>query len=95
MRKLMTKEVVFTNIYSAEIIVNEDGTPGVKQHAPMTVIGNLNQKQADKYIKDYYKNANVYKVSHETLVYEMEVEEFIKHAKVKEGDSNDDSSDTN
>lgn len=88
MRKLMTKEVAFTNIYSAEIIVDENGQPVVKQHPPMTVIGNLNEKQADKYIKDYYKNANVYKVTHESVTYEMEVEEFIKVAKVKEDEEN-------
>lgn len=89
MRKYMTKEVTFTNIFSAEIKVNEQNAPYMHTHPVKTVIGNLNKNQAEKIIRETHSQANVYNLTYDTVTYEMEVEEFIKHATIKEDETND------
>lgn len=85
MRKMMTKEVIFTTIYSGKIVVNpETKMPVVEPIEPMEVMGTISQSKASKRLyKKYGAGITIYNMEEKSVVYEMEVEEFIKHATLK------------
>ena len=88
MRKMMTKEVQFTDIKASTIFV-EDGKPVLKELEVESVMGNLNKDKAHKHMTEKYENLDnvtVYDVNNYSITYEMEVEEFIKYAKVKDSE---------
>lgn len=80
----MTKEVTHTTVKVAEMIV-ENGQPVANPLPDETFIGNVSMDKAQKDLnKKYGKPVTVFQVLPETKTYEMPVEEFIKHASVKE-----------
>lgn len=84
MRKTMTKEVTKTTIKSVEVVI-VDGLPTTKPLEDIVVIGNVSKEKAQKVAnKHFEKQVTVFGVEVETVVYEMEVEEFIKHARIKQ-----------
>lgn len=86
MRKLMTKEVTKTNVKLAQMVM-EDGQPKAITLPDEVLIGNITQERAQRELnKKFDHPVTVFGVEPETTVYEMEVEEFIKYARVKEDD---------
>lgn len=83
MRKYMTKQIIQSTIKSAKIELVE-GVPKAIELPDEVVMGKYSNSRAQKYIDEKYKNAMVVQVNVEKLVYEMEVEEFIKLAELKE-----------
>lgn len=84
MRKFMTKEVTFTTCKVAEMAV-VDGKPTVIEHDTERFLGNPSQQKIEKELyKMYKKQLTAYDLETETKVYEMAVEDFMKHATVKE-----------
>lgn len=88
MRKMMTKEVPFTTI-KAIIVRVEQGEPVTEKLPDTVVLGTLSQEKAQKLMEETHKQVTVYRVKSETKVYEMAVEDFIQHAKIKEEQNND------
>ena len=83
-RKMMTKEVTFTSVTLAKMQM-VDGTPQALPVENEILLGNVNLERAQRVItKKYGTGVTVFKVEPTTEVYEMEVEEFIKHAKIKQ-----------
>ncbi len=82
MRKLMTKQVTKTTIKSAQMKL-VDGSPTAIELPDEVVLGNLNHARSQKHIDSIHDNATVLDVNVERVVYEMEVEEFIKYATIK------------
>lgn len=83
MRKMMTKEVSVTKAKCAfmEIV---DGLPVATTLPDETLMGNVSMARAQKMLNDKHnKSVTVFDLKVETLVYEMEVEEFIKHATLR------------
>lgn len=84
MRKKMTKEVTKTTIKIAKV-QNVDGQLTTEQLDDIVMIGNVSPEKAQKHVhKDLGTNATVFGVEVSTEVYEMDVEEFIKHATLKQ-----------
>jgi hypothetical protein len=82
-RKTMVKEVTHTTLKVAKMEV-ENGSPKAVSIPDVTLIGNVNLEKAQRYaLKELGKNVTVFEVIPETKKYEMEVEEFIKHAQEK------------
>jgi hypothetical protein len=84
MRKLMTKEITQTSFEVArtEII---DGKPVAVIQPKETILGELTRDKAQKLMnKKYSESVIVYDLKVFTQTYEMEVEEFIKVATLKE-----------
>lgn len=83
MRKMMTKEVTITTVKVAKI-VSENGMPKSVALPDVTLLGNVKLEQAQKQVNKLHgQSVTVFEVQPETRVYEMEVEEFIKVAKIK------------
>jgi hypothetical protein len=83
-RKTMVKEVTHTTLKVARMEV-ENGSPKAVSLPDVTLIGNVNLEKAQRYaLKELGKNVTVFEVIPETIKYEMSVEEFIKHAAIKE-----------
>jgi hypothetical protein len=84
MRKLMTKEVTTTIIKSGKILIDKDGSPIVQSMPELTKLGEFSRPKAQKLInKEYGLGVSIYSIETKTQVYEMEVEEFIKIAKIR------------
>lgn len=84
MRKMMTKEVTKTLVQLAIMEVNEQGMPVAKPLEPIELIGNVSTEKAQKVVqKMFTENVTVFGVNPETQTYEMEVSEFIKLARIK------------
>lgn len=84
MRKKMTKEVTKTTVKVAEMVVNEQGLPVAQPLEDVILIGNVSVEKAQKAVnKQFDKNVTVFGVETDTQVYEMDVEEFIKHATLR------------
>lgn len=84
MRKKMTKEVTKTTIKIAKV-QNVDGQLTTEQLDDIIMIGNVSAEKAQKHVhKELGTNATVFGVEVSTEVYEMDVEEFIKHATLKQ-----------
>ena len=83
MRKKMTKEVTKTTVKIAKV-QNVDGQLSTEQLDDLVLIGNVSAEKAQKQVhKELGLNATVFGVETSTEVYEMDVEEFIKHATLK------------
>lgn len=100
-RKMMSKEVTFTKIKITKIEVNEQGLPVAVVLPEETILGSVSFDKAQKMVnKKYADNITIYDMEEFSNTYVMEVEEFIKLAKLKdanepeeseEDDSEDDS----
>jgi hypothetical protein len=84
MRKLMTKEVTTTTLTLAKMEMVE-GKPVATTLENEVVIGNVSLEKAQQYAtKKHGAGVTVFEVVADTKVYEMSVEDFIKHASIKE-----------
>lgn len=84
MRRLMTKEVTSTTVKVARIDVTE-GQPKVVELEPVILLGNIDSEKAQKVVaKQHGAGVSVLSVETDTKVYELEVEEFIKIARLRE-----------
>lgn len=84
MRKTMQKEVTKTKVKIARMEM-KDGHPVAIPLEDEILLGNVNLERAQKEInRKYRQGVTVFTVEPETVVYEMDVLEFIKHAKIKE-----------
>lgn len=80
----MTKQVTVTKVKIAKIII-ENGKPKVLPMKDEILLGNVNKDKAHKIIdKRYDCKVVVLDLQTDTKIYEMEVEEFIKVAKLKD-----------
>lgn len=83
-RKKMTKEVTKTTVKVVQMVMGENGLPEAKPLDNIVLIGNVSMEKAQKIInKTIEGNATVFGVESETQIYEMFVEDFIKHATLK------------
>lgn len=84
MRKMMTKEVTKTTLKLAKMEM-VDGQPQAIALPDEVLLGNVSLEKAQKEMnKKYGEPVTVFEVSPDTQVYELEVEEFIKVARIKE-----------
>ena len=81
-RKTMTKEVTKTTIKLGKIEMVE-GTPKAVNLPDEIVLGNCSPEKAQKLMNKKHGVVTVFEVVPETQVYEMDVMEFIKIAKLK------------
>ena len=81
-RKTMTKEVTKTTIKIGKIEMVE-GTPKAVNLPDEIVLGNCSPEKAQKLMNKKHGVVTVFEVVPETQVYEMDVMEFIKIAKLK------------
>lgn len=84
MRKMMTKEVTTTAIHLAKIEM-VDGEPKAVPLPVKEVLGNVSIEKAQKLVtKELGQGVSVVEVYPETKIYQMEVENFIELATIKE-----------
>jgi hypothetical protein len=84
MRKLMTKEVTTTTLKLAKMQMVE-GQPVATALEDEILLGNVSIEKAQGFAtKKHGTGVTVFEVVADTKVYEMSVEDFIKHATVKE-----------
>jgi hypothetical protein len=82
-RKMMSREVTSTVISLAMIEV-VDGEPKMVQLPEEVIIGNVSMEFAQRLLnKKYGQPVTILEIVTDTQVYEMAVEDFIKHASVK------------
>jgi hypothetical protein len=83
MRKLMTKEVTSTIVKVAKIDMVE-GQPQAVELEPITLLGNVDLEKAQKIVsKAKGPTVTVLSVEADTQVYELEVTEFLKVARLR------------
>jgi hypothetical protein len=83
MRKMMTKEVTITTVKIAKM-ESQNGLPKAISLPDEVMLGNVSLEQAHKHVfKKFGSSVTVFEVQPETRVYELEVEEFIKVARVR------------
>lgn len=89
-RRMLTREVTKTTIKVAKMEVQE-GKPVAVQLPDEVKLGNVKIERAQRMMDKQYKgqSVTVLEVQPETTVYEMEVEDFIKVARVKEEQQED------
>lgn len=81
MRKTIVRTITTTTIKSANVTI-EKGKPVVKENAPITLNGVVAEDKALKEVrKAYGANATVSEIVSVDDVYEISVEDFIKHSK--------------
>jgi hypothetical protein len=84
MRKLMTKEVTSTIVKVAKIDMVE-GSAQVVELPSIILLGNVDLEKAQKVVaKQLGAGVSVLSVEADTKVYELEVTEFIKIARLRE-----------
>jgi hypothetical protein len=84
MRKNMTKEVTTTKVKLAKMEMVA-GTPTAIAMEDEILIGNVSLEKAQSLAKKKHGvGVTVFEVVADTKVYEMSVEDFIKHASLKE-----------
>lgn len=84
MRRMMTKEVTSTIVKVAKIDM-VDGVPQAVELEPITLLGNVDSERAQKIVsKQHGAGVTVLSVEADTKVYELEVTEFLKIARLKE-----------
>lgn len=84
MRRMMTKEVTSTVVSAAKIDM-VDGQPKVVELEPITLLGNVDAEKAQKIVsKEHGAGVTVLEVEADTKVYELEVTEFLKIARLRE-----------
>jgi hypothetical protein len=83
MRKLMTKEVTSTIVKVAKIDIVE-GQPQAVELEPITLLVNVDLEKAQKIVsKAKGPTVTVLSVEADTQVYELEVTEFLKVARLR------------
>ena len=83
-RKMMQREVTSTTVKLAKIDVVE-GTPKMVTLPNEELIGNVSIDHAQRTLnKKFGQPVTILEVTTDTKVYEMAVEDFIKHASLKE-----------
>jgi hypothetical protein len=89
MRKILTKEIPFTLIKVAVLEVQE-GKPVAVELPPLEWLGDYSKERSQKILDKEHKGKQVMIFSLEVVkrTYEMEVEEFIKIAKLKPSEEN-------
>lgn len=86
MRKTMKKEVTKTTVKIARMVVGENGLPEAQKLDDVIMIGNVSVEKAQKQVnKDFNFPVTVFGVEADTEVYEMAVEDFIKHGTLVTG----------
>lgn len=89
MRKMMTKEVTSTIVKVARIDVTE-GTPKLVELEPIIMLGNVDQEKAQKFVaKQVGLGVTVLSIEADTKIYELEVAEFLKIARIKKVNDSD------
>lgn len=89
MRRMMTKEVTSTIVKVAKIEM-VDGAPQLVELEPITLLGNVEAEKAQKIVaKQHGLGVTVLSVEADTKVYELEVTEFLKIARLKEDASDE------
>jgi Histone-like Protein p6 len=84
MRKLMTKEVTTTTLKLAKMQMVE-GQPVATALEDEILLGNVSLEKAQQFAtKKHGAGVTVFEAVADTKVYELSVEDFIKHASVKE-----------
>jgi hypothetical protein len=84
MRKLMTREVTTTTLTLAKMEMVE-GKPVATPLEKEVLIGNVSIERAQAHAKKKHgAGVTVFEVVADTKSYEMSVEDFIKHASLKE-----------
>jgi hypothetical protein len=84
MRKIMSREVTTTKVKLAKMEMAA-GIPSAIAMEDEILLGNVSVEKAQGYAtKKYGVGVTVFEVVADTKVYEMSVEDFIKHATVKE-----------
>lgn len=88
-RLTMTREITKTTIKLVKIEYKED-KPVMIELPDLVMIGNIRHDRAVREVKKLYPNevVHVVKVQPDTQVYEMAVEEFLKHAKLRTNKNN-------
>ena len=79
MSKQVTKTIV--KIASIEMV---DGTPIANSLPDLELMGNVKMDKAQREVDKRFDNATVVQLETKKLIYEMEVEDFIKYATLKE-----------
>jgi hypothetical protein len=83
MRKMMTKEVTSTIVKVAKIDMVEGQAVAVELE-PITLLGNVDSEKAQKIVsKKHGAGVTVLAVEADTKIYELEVTEFLKIARLK------------
>lgn len=83
-RRMMTREVTKTTVKVAKMEIQE-GVPVAIALPDEVLLGNVRLERAQRVLdKKYGEPVTVLQVLPETQVYELEVEEFIKIARIKE-----------
>jgi hypothetical protein len=83
-RKMMQREVTTTFVKVAMIEV-VDGEPKMVTLPEEELVGNVSMEHAQRILnKKFGQPVTILEVFADTKVYEMPLEDFIKHAKVKE-----------
>lgn len=83
LRKMMQKEITKTNVKLAKMDL-QDGQPVAIPLPDETLLGNVSLEKAQKEMSKKHQGATVFSVEPDTVTYEMSVEDFIKHATIKE-----------
>jgi len=84
LRKTMSREVTKTTVKVAKMVVAENGLPVAEPLEDVILIGNVSMEKAQRAVnKTHEGSVTVFGVETETQVYEMAVEDFIKHATLK------------
>lgn len=91
MKQTVTRTITLTKIHH-NIIEVKDGMVNVLPVEHLTVGGNLSKEQANKVLNDHYngfktdeiQGAVITHLDNETNTYEMELNEFIEYATIKE-----------
>lgn len=86
MRKMMSKEVTFTQLKLAKMEINEFNLPVAVVLEDEILMGSVSIEKAQKHINTKYDNVTIYQSFEFTNTYVMEVEEFIKYATIKNAD---------
>lgn len=85
MRKSITKNVSMTNVKVAKYEIDEDNQPITVILPNETFIGQLSKEKVMKLLSSKYsEDIFVYEIKYILNTYEMDIEEFIKYARLKE-----------
>jgi hypothetical protein len=85
MRKTMTKEILMTKVKIARIGVSPEGQPTTEVLPDIEMLGNITREKAQKrIIKQHDQLTTIYQHEVFKQTYEIEIEELIKIAKLKE-----------
>lgn len=90
MKQTVTRTITLTKIHH-NIIEVDDGVANLLPVEHIEVGGNLTREQAEKVLHDHYngyqaeiRSAVITYLDHETNVYQMDLNEFIQYATIKE-----------